>query len=495
MIFAPGSTIGNGNLISIGGIPSVPGVSATPIEPPPEESGDGLFRLAANGYYINKNTNLLENTINNLAPNNVLDVFYMIDPIKYRSISSGCFPDAPIYTIDKDYHSQVYPNPTSKSKYAMFEIDIQNGTIKSPFFYNDIDNKYVHIAVNNTTVFALKQDQTLWYQTNLKKGEYFTKNSLKMCSSLTFSKICLGSDTIIALDTDGYIYTNGIGVYNYQNNSFDKLYKVNNYKYIDVAAGNSCAYAIRKDGMLFSVGLNTSGQLGLGHYNSVTKFTAVPSSKKFTKCYASNDFMMCLDENNNALSCGRSNMGGLAVGNYIDNISKDSVHYSYIYENLDDISNSIGRRIIINDITFCNLTNIYDYYNQYKCDKLFLGQWTTIGKTLTNNLIISGCLNNNLPSLNYTLYAHYFTNNTNPTFQTVSTSNSILSSNVDLIENPESDYWKPDAHTKLDYPYILLKYNDQFTQYFSGKNSNTMFEDLRIYCNSYVILSLIKNII
>eukprot|EP01084_Bolivina_argentea_P216440 367712_1 len=85
----------------------------------------------------------------------------------------------------------------------------------------------------------------------------------------------------------------------------------------DVAAGASHSVAVTASGTVFTWGLSTHGQLGLGSLAPTPKPTVVPRSVSFSdfvSAAAGHDHTLCLTERGTVYAWGRSHRGQLGLG-------------------------------------------------------------------------------------------------------------------------------------------------------------------------------------
>jgi alpha-tubulin suppressor-like RCC1 family protein len=107
---------------------------------------------------------------------------------------------------------------------------------------------------------------------------------------------------------DRNIYAFGKGI----NNIFDTdipilISNSNNIK--QISASGHHTLVLTKEGQVYSVGNNESGQLGLGHCNYIDKFTLISGLKNIVQISAGDNHSLLLTQNGEIYSCG-SNFGG-----------------------------------------------------------------------------------------------------------------------------------------------------------------------------------------
>ena len=79
--------------------------------------------------------------------------------------------------------------------------------------------------------------------------------------------------------------------------------------------GSEHTITLSNDGILYSFGRNSEGQLGLGHNNDVSLPTPIPNLPKITKLSCGYNFTICVDCEGFMWSFGENNSGQLGTGN------------------------------------------------------------------------------------------------------------------------------------------------------------------------------------
>ncbi len=145
-------------------------------------------------------------------------------------------------------------------------------------------------------------------------------------SSNNWVEVSAGFDHSMALDTNGIIYTFG-------NNTNGQLCDGTNIasntmipisysnagtvtQYIAISAGNNFSLAIKNDNTLYSGGLNTTGQLGLGNNIAVNTLNQVGTSATWYLISAGDSHSLAMETSTSLWSTGRNLEGALGIGNF-----------------------------------------------------------------------------------------------------------------------------------------------------------------------------------
>lgn len=92
-----------------------------------------------------------------------------------------------------------------------------------------------------------------------------------------------------------------------------------NYDFVSISEGNSFTAAIDTIGNLWTMGLNTYGQLGLGDTNTTTSFSQVPSVSAVSMV-SCGDSHMAMIINGSVWSCGLNSFGQLGLGTFTNSL-------------------------------------------------------------------------------------------------------------------------------------------------------------------------------
>lgn len=211
------------------------------------------------------------------------------------------------------------------------------------------------ITTSRNTMFIVKNDGTAYATGNnnygqLGLGDTINRNKFTQINLDNIKKISTSIDgnTTFAIRNDGTLYSTGLntkgqlGLGDIVNrNTFTKV-NIQNVR--DVVLGTTHSHAIKDDNTLYSCGENTHGQLGLGsesNHPDVLTFT-VNNITNVRDVYCSDTTTFIVKDTNIAYCCGYNNNSQLGMGNTTD-------QYSFIkcMENVKEvIPNEINTYII-----------------------------------------------------------------------------------------------------------------------------------------------------
>ncbi len=211
------------------------------------------------------------------------------------------------------------------------------------------------ITTSRNTMFIVKNDGTAYATGNnssgqLGLGDTINRNKFTQINIDNIKKISTSIDgnTTFAIRNDGTLYSTGLntkgqlGLGDIVNrNTFTKV-NIQNVR--DVVLGTTHSHAIKDDNTLYSCGENTHGQLGLGsesNHPDVLTFT-VNNITNVRDVYCSDTTTFIVKDTNIAYCCGYNNNSQLGMGNTTD-------QYSFIkcMENVKEvIPNEINTYII-----------------------------------------------------------------------------------------------------------------------------------------------------
>lgn len=211
------------------------------------------------------------------------------------------------------------------------------------------------ITTSRNTMFIVKNDGTAYATGNnnygqLGLGDTINRNKFTQINLDNIKKISTSIDgnTTFAIRNDGTLYSTGLntkgqlGLGDIVNrNTFTKV-NIQNVR--DIVLGTTHSHAIKDDNTLYSCGENNHGQLGLGsesNHPDVLTFT-VNNITNVRDVYCSDTTTFIVKDTNIAYCCGYNNNSQLGMGNTTD-------QYSFIkcMENVKEvIPNEINTYII-----------------------------------------------------------------------------------------------------------------------------------------------------
>ncbi len=178
---------------------------------------------------------------------------------------------------------------------------------------------------------AIKTNNSMWAWGNNVSGQLGDGSNttsqvpIQITTTFNWMEISAGGGHSMALDVNNILWTWGNNV-NGQlgdasnansnlpiNISFSSAGTVS--AYIKISAGEGHSLAILNDNTLWSSGLNTSGQLGLGTNTNTNVLTIVGLLNTWDKISAGNQHSLAMETTSNLWSTGRNMEGQLGVGN------------------------------------------------------------------------------------------------------------------------------------------------------------------------------------
>ena len=196
----------------------------------------------------------------------------------------------------------------------------------SPHQVGNLTN-WAQISCGSSSTGAIKTDNTLWMWGNgsygaLGFGNSTNYSSPKQVGSLTdWAFVAAGSGFTFAVKTNGTLWS--IGGYNADGrlgqgnttalSSPKQVGALTNW--MQVTLGNTFVIAIKTDGTLWSWGSNVYGQLGLGNTTNYSSPIQVGSLTNWSKISASDYASYIINNSGNLYAWGRNNSGQLGLGN------------------------------------------------------------------------------------------------------------------------------------------------------------------------------------
>lgn len=157
--------------------------------------------------------------------------------------------------------------------------------------------------------------------------------------------ISVGAQFSLLLDEDGCVYSLGLNKSGQLGVGSSKIttvpVKINHkhlseVKFTAISAGRSFSLLLDSNGNVYSCGNNVSGQLGLGHTNNVLVPTLIESEiiidKKITRIAAGDSHTLLLTEDGSIFAMGSGALGALGNGNTsgtADNCATEPVYVSH----------------------------------------------------------------------------------------------------------------------------------------------------------------------
>jgi alpha-tubulin suppressor-like RCC1 family protein len=198
-----------------------------------------------------------------------------------------------------------------------------------------INNIWEKVSGCNIHTLGIKTDGTLWgwgynFYGQLGLGDNITYNTPQQVGTATnWNKIYTSKTATTggttgfsaAIKDDGTLYvtgrnTNGqLGLGDITaRNVFTQVTTAGINTWSMVSLGTSFMAGVKTDGTLWTWGLNTSGQLGLGNLTQFTSPQQVGSDTDWVQVECGNTFTIARKSNNTIYSCGNNSDGSLARG-------------------------------------------------------------------------------------------------------------------------------------------------------------------------------------
>lgn len=254
------------------------------------------------------------------------------------------------------------------------------------------DNDWTDIAASFYHSLALKSDGSLytWGYNNygqLGHGDQTVRTSPTQVNTVyQFKAIGAGHSTSFAITVDGSLYGAGLGANGelgdgtYGDNfSFELIANGNDWK--DACGGFSFSMALKTDGTLYATGVNSFGQFGNGNNVSSNAWTQalVGTGLTLDRIDCGFNYAYGLTSDGNLYSWGLNSFGQLGIGSFIQQTSPQPVS-----TNVVDFS--CGEESAI----WMTSTSVYsagrnDYYETQSGTTAYTSspfQWTTLNQPL-----------------------------------------------------------------------------------------------------------------
>ena len=193
----------------------------------------------------------------------------------------------------------------------------------------NINNDVKQIACGNQHAFILKNDGSIWscgYNAHgqLGLGDFTTRTTFTQVTSINNVKqiACGGNHTFI-IKNDGTVWACGynssgqlgLGDSNNRTTFTQVTTNINNDVSQIVCGGNQHTFILKNDGSVWSCGLNSYGQLGLGHTTQSYTFTQVTINinNDVKQIACANNSTFILKNDGSVWSCGYNNYGTLGL--------------------------------------------------------------------------------------------------------------------------------------------------------------------------------------
>ncbi|MFJ1464836.1 RCC1-like domain-containing protein [Clostridioides difficile] len=255
-------------------------------------------------------------------------------------------------------------------KYNLIKFDKINSIVINNNF-NLINNEYL-IPVKDvlySETSAIVDEYELDYEKLLGKNivsvhpRWYDKIRIPMENIKEF---WMSKTHTLVVNTDGELYGCGSNLYGQLLNpietteltSFTKL-NLDNVK--QASCGTGFSYFVKNDGTLYSVGLNDTYQLGLGHNNEVTEPQIVNISN-VKKVMCDHNFTLVLKNDNTLWVQGYNRNGNLGLGT--NKANQTIIEFTKVAEDIDDVE--IGSDYILlrkTDNTVYISGKIREHYN------------------------------------------------------------------------------------------------------------------------------------
>ncbi len=210
------------------------------------------------------------------------------------------------------------------------QLGLGDNTDRNIFTKIGIDTDWIFVSNRAAHTLAIKTNGTLWVTGNNNGGQLglgdntnrnvFTQigsSTYLTCISLTNASAVIKSDFTLwttGANTNGQL---GLGD-NTHRNVFTQVITAGINTWSKISGYNTSSYAIKTDGTLWTWGINSSGQLGLGNRTTYNTPQQVGFNNDYNNVYASS-FTLYIKKNDNTVWASGSNVyGGLGSGNYVN---------------------------------------------------------------------------------------------------------------------------------------------------------------------------------
>lgn len=205
------------------------------------------------------------------------------------------------------------------------------------------DNDWTDIAASYYHSLALKSDGSLytWGYNNygqLGHGDQSVRTSPTQVNTVyQFKAIGAGLATSFAISVDGALYGAGyggngeLGDGTYGDNFYFELI-ANGNDWKDACGGNGFSVALKTDGSLYATGVNSFGQFGNGNTVSSSAWTQalVGSGLTLDRVDCGFNYAYGLTSSGNLYSWGLNSFGQLGIGSFVQQTSPQAVSTSVV---------------------------------------------------------------------------------------------------------------------------------------------------------------------
>ncbi|MDI0267232.1 hypothetical protein QIW52_14705 [Clostridioides difficile] len=236
--------------------------------------------------------------------------------------------------------SSIISTPEFKDifKPKVFDFDKINSIVTNTNF-NLVNNEYI-VATKDTSNAVFETLYDLDYKTLLGYSNTYPEfNTVFKIPLENIKEFWMSKTHVLIVNTEGELYGRGLNTYGQLLNplstseltSFTKL-NFNNVK--QASSGTGFSYFVKNDGTLYSVGLNDSYQLGLGHNNEVSEPQIVNISN-VKKVMCDHNFTLVLKHDNTLWVQGYNRNGNLGLG--VSKANQIIVEFIKVADDVDDV--------------------------------------------------------------------------------------------------------------------------------------------------------------
>lgn len=258
---------------------------------------------------------------------------YDMIPLPNIHVFDMAFSQHIVAIIDINHNVSIYTNPADPD-------DTQLSTI-----YLNVKAKYASFGSQKSgnPLYLIDMDDNFLIVGGINKGgdiEVFNSN-------IIVKSISIGENYVAFIDSENNI---SVSVFNDINNSWSNFNLLYNFKAKQISCGINSMLFIDLNNDLWGVGINSYGELGLGHNSSVHFPEKIPNFKAKLISMEKANHVLAVDIEDNLYTWGENYNGQLGLG---DNFDRNKPELVYMEHKAIQIEASYNSSLILdknNDI-------------------------------------------------------------------------------------------------------------------------------------------------